>query len=143
MAVYVYWFILALALMALEMATGTFYLLMLGIAVGIGGIAALFGLSLALQLTLSAIAGIVGTVILRRVRRDMISTAPNQSLDIGQPVQSVTWNKVGTARAVYRGAEWDAEPESADMLHTGPLYIKAMRGSTLILTHRKPNPGVR
>ena len=138
MAVYVYWFILALALMALEMATGTFYLLMLGIAVGIGGIAALFGLSLPLQLTLSAIAGIVGTVILRRVRRDMVPAASNQSLDIGQPVQSVTWHENGTARAFYRGAEWDAEPESADTPHTGPLYIKAMRGSTLILTHRKP-----
>ena len=138
MAVYVYWFILALALMALEMATGTFYLLMLGIAVGIGGIAALFGLSLALQFTFAAVAGIVGTVILRRVRRDMVPAASNQSLDIGQPVQSVTWHENGTARAFYRGAEWDAEPESADTPHTGPLYIKAMRGSTLILTHRKP-----
>ena len=138
MAVYVYWFILALALMALEMATGTFYLLMLGIAVGIGGVAALFGLSLALQFTFAAVAGIVGTVILRRVRRDMVPAASNQSLDIGQPVQSVTWHENGTARAFYRGAEWDAEPESADTPHTGPLYIKAMRGSTLILTHRKP-----
>ena len=138
MAVYVYWFILALALMALEMATGTFYLLMLGIAVGIGGIAALFGLSLALQFTFAAVAGIVGTVILRRVRRDMVPAASNQSLDIGQPVQSVTWHENGTARAFYRGAEWDAEPESADTPHTRPLYIKAMRGSTLILTHRKP-----
>ena len=138
MAVYVYWFILALALMALEMVTGTFYLLMLGIAVGIGGLAALFGFSLPLQFTLSAITGIVGTVILRRVRRDMVPAASNQSLDIGQPVQSVTWHENGTARAFYRGAEWDAEPESADTPHTGPLYIKAMRGSTLILTHRKP-----
>ena len=116
----------------------TFYLLMLGIALGIGGVAALFGLSLPLQLTLSAVAGIVGTVILRRVRRDMVPAASNQSLDIGQPVQSVTWHENGTARAFYRGAEWDAEPESADTPHMLPLYIKAMRGSTLILTHRKP-----
>ena len=140
MAVYVYWFILALGLMALEMATGTFYLLVLGIALGIGGMAALFGLSLAMQFTLSAVGGIAGTVILRRVRRGMVSNAPNQSLDIGQPVQSVTWREDGTARAVYRGAEWDAAAESADMPHTGPLYIKAMRGSTLILTDRKPQP---
>jgi len=138
MAPYIYWFLLALGLMALEMMTGTFYLLVLGIALGVGGMAALFGLSMPLQYALSAVAGIVGTVILRRIRRGMVSSAPNQSLDIGQPVQAVTWREDGTARAHYRGSEWDAEPESATILRTGPLYIKALRGSTLILTDRKP-----
>ena len=137
MAPYVYWFLLALTLMALEMMTGTFYLLVLGIALGIGGVAALFGLSQPLQFTLSALAGIAGTVILRRIRH-RIPAAPNQSLDIGQPVQTVLWREDGTARAQYRGSDWDAEAESAAMPRDVPLYIKAMRGSTLILTHRKP-----
>ena len=140
MAPYVYWFLLAFGLMALEMMTGTFYLLVLGIALGIGGAAALFGLSMPLQYTLSAVAGIVGTVILRRVRRGMVSSAPNQSLDIGQQVQAVTWREDGTARAQYRGSAWEAEPESAEMPRVGSLYIKALRGSTLILTDRKPQP---
>jgi len=138
MAPYVYWFLLALGLMALEMMTGTFYLLVLGIALGIGGIAALFGLGQPLQFTLSAVAGIVGTVILRRVRHACTAAAPNQSLDIGQAVQTVRWREDGTARAQYRGSEWDAEPGSADMPRDVPLYIQAMRGSTLILTHHKP-----
>ena len=138
MAPYVYWFLLALGLMALEMMTGTFYLLVLGIALGVGGVAALFGLSMPLQYALSAVAGIAGTVILRRVRRARMRDVPNQSLDIGQPVQAVQWREDGTARAHYRGSEWDAEPESATTPRTGPLYIKALRGSTLILTDRKP-----
>ena len=140
MAPYVYWFLLAFGLMALEMMTGTFYLLVLGIALGIGGAAALLGLSMPLQYTLSAVAGIAGIVILRRVRRGMVSGAPNQSLDIGQQVQAVTWREDGTARAQYRGSAWEAEPEFPEMPRAGPLYIKALRGSTLILTDRKPQP---
>jgi membrane protein implicated in regulation of membrane protease activity len=138
MAPYVYWFLLALILIALEMMTGTFYLLVLGIALGIGGCAALFGLNQPWQFTLSAVAGIVGTIILRRVRRARIAATPHQSLDIGQPVQAVHWRDDGTARAQYRGSEWDAESEVANMPRDVPLYIKAMRGSTLILTHHKP-----
>lgn len=138
MAPYIYWFILALGLVILELATGTFYMLVLALALAVGGFAALLGLSQPMQFTLSAIAGIVGTLILRRMRRDKMSSAPDQSLDIGQLVQSVSWHKDGTARALYRGAEWNAESDSSDMPHEGPFYIKALRGSTLIITRQKP-----
>ncbi|MFA7240324.1 MAG: NfeD family protein [Sulfuricellaceae bacterium] len=138
MATYVHWFLWALCLMALEMATGTFYLLVLGAAMGIGGCAALLGLDPPYQFTLAALAGIVGTVLLRRFKNAQPAPPPEQSLDIGQPVQVVAWHENGAARVYYRGAEWDAEPESADMPHEGTLYIEALRGSTLILTHRKP-----
>lgn len=138
MAPYVYWFLLALVLLALEMATGTFYMLVLSIALGIGGVVALLGLSLPLQLTFSAVTGIVGTVILRRAKFGRLETASSQGLDVGQPVQPLTWRDDGSLRVFYRGAEWDAEPESADITRDQPLYIKAMRGSTLILTHHKP-----
>ena len=138
MAPYVYWFLLALGLVMLELATGTFYILVLALALAIGGFAALLGLSQPTQLTISAMAGIVGTLILHRTRRAKSVNAPNQSLDIGQPVQSVNWHKDGGARAQYRGTEWNAEPEISDMPREGPFYIKALRGSTLILTHHKP-----
>ena len=138
MAPYVYWFLLALGLVVLELATGTFYMLVLALALTIGGFAAVFGLSEAMQYTLSAVAGVVGTLILQWVRRGLAAHEPNQSLDIGQPVQSVTWHQDGSARAFYRGTEWNAEAENHDTPRTGPLYIKALRGSTLIITHRKP-----
>ena len=138
MAPYVYWFLLALGLVMLELVTGTFYMLVLALALGIGGFAALFGLSEPMQYTLSAITGVIGTLILQYLRRGKTQPSSAQDLDIGQPVQSVTWNKDGSARAMYRGAEWDAEPESPDLPREGPLYIKALRGSTLILTNRKP-----
>lgn len=138
MAPYIYWFLLALGLVMVELATGTFYMLVLALALSIGGFAAFFGYSAAIQYTVSAVAGIIGTLILQRVRRGKAAHEPNQSLDIGQPIQSISWNQDGSARAVYRGAEWSAEPENKDTPRAGPLYIKEMRGSTLIITHHKP-----
>jgi membrane protein implicated in regulation of membrane protease activity len=138
MATYVYWFLAGLVLLGLEMVTGTFYLLMLGIALGIGGGAALLGLEPPLQFALAALAGIVGTAILRKSKSTRPAAQTEQSLDIGQAVQVVTWHEDGTVRVHYRGAEWDAEAEFTDMPRDGTLYIKALRGSTLILTHHKP-----
>ncbi len=138
MAPYVYWFLLALVLLALEMVTGTFYMLVISIALGVGGVAALLGLDLPLQLTFSAVTGIIGTVILRRAKFGRPNTASSQGLDVGQPVQPLTWRDDGSLRVFYRGAEWDAELESANVPRDQTLYIKAMRGSILILTHHKP-----
>ena len=138
MAPYIYWFMLAFGLLALEMATGTFYMLMLAVAVAIGGVAALLGLDIPVQITLTALAGIIGTFILRRVKNTRPTDAASQSLDTGQPVQLIAWREDGSARVHYRGAEWDAGPESADMPREGAFYIKEIHGSKLILTHRKP-----
>lgn len=137
MAPYIVWFLLSLGLLALEMATGTFYLLVLSIAVALGGVAALLGLDLPTQLTLCALAGVVGIVILRRSKSARIAESDSQNLDVGEPVQVLSWRESGAARVMYRGAEWDAELESAQVSREGPLYIKAMHGSRLILTDRK------
>ena len=138
MAVYVYWFLLALVLLGVEMATGTFYLLMVSIALAVGGAAALLGLGLPAQLALAALAGVAGIILLRRWKGGSATGAVSQSLDTGQQVQILTWRDDGTARVFYRGAEWDAELETADSRREGTLYIKELRGSVLILTHRKP-----
>jgi membrane protein implicated in regulation of membrane protease activity len=138
MAPYIYWFMLALLLLGLEMATGTFYMLVLSLAAGLGGVVALAGLELALQLTLAGAAAVVGTVILRRMRSARPDEKGNPGFDIGQPVQVVAWHDDGTARVRYRGADWDAEPESGDMPRDATLYIKATQGSKLILTQHKP-----
>jgi len=138
MEIYIYWFLLALVLLGLEMVTGTFYLLVLAIALAVGGLAALLTAGLAWQLLLSAATGIAGTVILRRWKNAQASSeASSASLDVGQPVKVLKWNDDGTARVNYRGAEWDAELESADIPRDATLYIAAVRGSSLVLTRRK------
>ena len=137
MEIYIYWFLLALVLLGLEMVTGTFYLLVLAIALAVGGLTALLTAGIAWQLLLSAATGIAGTIILRRWKSAQASEAPNASLDVGQPVKVLKWNDDGTARVNYRGAEWDAELESADIPRDATLYIAAVRGSSLVLTRRK------
>jgi membrane protein implicated in regulation of membrane protease activity len=137
MEIYIYWFLLALVLLGLEMVSGTFYLLVVAIAMAVGGLAALLGLGLAWQLLLCATMVVAGTIILRRWKGTQSKETGSSNLDIGQPVRVIKWHDNGTARVFYRGAEWDAEPESADMPHDETLYIKAVQGSGLVLTHRK------
>lgn len=137
MEIYIYWFLCALVLVGLEMATGTFYLLVVAIAMAVGGVVALLGAGMVWQLMLCAVTGIAGTFILRRWKDSIGHETSNASLDIGQPVKTIKWNDNGTARVVYRGAEWDAELESPTTPRDVTLYISAVRGSGLVLTHRK------
>lgn len=137
MALYIYWFLLALILVGLEMATGTFYLLIVAIAMAIGGTAALLGLTISAQLALAALAGIGGIILLRRWKDRQISGGPIQSLDIGQPVEILTWRNDGTARVFYRGTEWNGELDTQDSGHDGVFYIKDIKGSVLVLTKQK------
>jgi len=139
MAIYVYWFVLALILVGLEMATGTFYLLVVSIALAIGGAAAYFGLGITAQFALASLAGVAGIVLLRRWKDGRAVDKESQSLDAGQPVKLLNWHDDRTARVFYRGTEWDAELESNDTVKEGSFYIKDIRGSILILTNRKAN----
>jgi membrane protein implicated in regulation of membrane protease activity len=138
MAPYIYWFLLALVLLGLEMATGTFYLLMLSIAMAVGGLAALFYVSLPWQFALSAVAVVIGTILLRRWKGGHVHAVNDANLDAGQAVKVLSWHDDGTARVFFRGAEWNAEVDDATVSHDAPLYIKSMRGSTIIITDRKP-----
>lgn len=138
MEIYSYWLMLALVLLGLEMATGTFYMLVVSVAAAVAGLAALMHAGMEIQLMLCALVVIGGTIALRSWKKTQIDDQSNASLDVGQAVQVLAWHDNGSARVVYRGAEWDAEPESADMPHDGECYIKQMHGSTLVLTHRKP-----
>lgn len=138
MAPYVFWFLLALGLLAAEMFSGTFYMLVLSVAAAIGGLCAIAGVNEPGQLTLAGLAGIAGTVLLRRWHIGRPSAADNANPDIGNSVRVLAWHEDGTARVLYRGAEWNAEPESADTPHANTLYIKSMRASTLILSQHKP-----
>lgn len=134
---YIYWFVLALVLVGLELATGTFYLLVLSVAMAVGGVTAILGGNMVWQLLLGSVTGIGGTVILRRWKSSLAVETPNASLDIGQPVKVIKWTGNGMARVSYRGAEWDAETETVDTPRDDTHYIAAVRGSVLILTNRK------
>ncbi len=139
MSVYWMWWIAGAALVAAELLTGTFYLLVVGIALAFGGIAAWFGAGTAEQWLIAAVLGIVGTVLLQRWKQGLAARTPaQQGLDIGQMVQVQSWGPDGTARVAYRGSTWDAELAATGLPQAKTMYIAGMRGSVLILSDRRP-----
>jgi len=138
MQAYTLWFIAALLLLGAEMMVGTFYMLVLSVALALGGLAALTGLGVVWQISLAALAAVIGTLILRRSKAIRIPDPQNDSFDIGQPVHLISKNADGAVRVSYRGAEWDAQINEADPVLDAPLYIQSIQGSKLILTQH-PN----
>jgi len=134
---YLYWFLFGLVLLALEMMTGTFYLLIVAVGMAVAGLSALLGAGMVWQLLLCALTTVAGTLILRRRKTASGDDTNTDNLDIGQPVKIIHWNDNGSARISYRGAEWDAELASADAPRDGQFYIVAVHGSGLVLSHQK------
>lgn len=132
MSAYIIWWILAFALVALELTTGTFYLLVYGLAAASAGIAAWLGLGMVAQLIIAAVIGIAGTLALRKWRRARATNEDLQDLDIGQRVTLENW-KDGRGQVKYRGATWDAEVLNAAVDVQKPLYIRAIRGTVLVV----------
>lgn len=127
------WWIIAAVLVGIELTTGTFYLLVYGVAAAVAGLAAWLGASMVIQLLVAALIAIGGTYALRRWRQSNDHPDSDmQGMDIGQSVKIETWND-GRGQVKYRGAVWDAEAESAQVDVTRPLMIRAVKGSTLIL----------
>ena len=132
MSAYVIWWIVAFALVALELTTGTFYLLVYGIAAAAAGIAAWLGMGTVAQFVIAAMIGIAGTLALKKWRRADATAADLQDLDIGQSVVIESWHG-NKGQVKYRGAVWDAEAAGAEVDMAKPLYIRAMHGSVLIV----------
>jgi len=127
-----FWFILASVLIALEIFTGTFYLLVFGVAAGAAGFTAMYDYPLPAQLVVAAVFGVIGLVWLRR--RPKIERPADDVLDIGQAVEVSTWLDNNTARVRYRGTEWDARLMEGETGQPTHCIIREIRGNTLILS---------
>lgn len=138
MASYWIWWILAGALVAAELVTGTFFLLALGIAFGVGGLVAFTGAGFEVQMLTAGVVAIAGIFAAHRWRRRQAAPPAEPAFDVGQAVRVQAWNPDGTARVAYRGTLWAAEPSSPDMARADTMYIVAMRGSTLVIADHKP-----
>lgn len=139
------WVALAAMLVVLEMFSGTFYLLVLGCSLAVGGLAALAGLALPWQFLAAALVGALGIFALRRSRpqpgrRIDPARDPNINLDIGQGIMVEQWQTVdgvSRARVRYRGAWWDVELAPGALAQPGLFIIREMRGSRLILSNHQ------
>ena len=130
------WWILAAVLIGAEIVTGTFYLLVVGVAFAVGGFLAVLGLALPLQLVVAGGVAVVGTMIAHRWRGKRVPP-PTPSLDLGQSVRVLDWNDDGSARVSYRGSQWNAELADAGVARAETMYIVGTRGSTLVIANRR------
>jgi membrane protein implicated in regulation of membrane protease activity len=130
---YVIWWIIAALLVGVELATGTFYLLAVGAAFAIGGVAAWAGLEAWVQFAVASAFSVIGIGVANRWRRSRAQPPPMPSLDLGQTVRVIEWRDNGTARVHYRGSYWDAELVTPDTPRGETMRIEDMRGSTLVL----------
>ena len=138
MADWIMWLVAAGVLVALELFSGTFYLLMVAIGALAGALMAFLRVDLPGQMLAAAIVGILATVLLRRSRYGKTVSGdaqrdPNVNLDIGQTVQVTHWID-GAARVMYRGALWDVELAPGAEARGGIFTIREVRGSKLIVT---------
>ena len=138
MAVHWVWWIAAMLLIGAELLTGTFYLLAVGIAVALGGVAAWLGASPQMQFVIAGIFGVVLTMVAHRWRLGRATPPPQPGFDIGKSVAVESWNADGSARVAYRGSTWDAERAGPDVPQADTMYIVGTRGSVLVLSDRQP-----
>lgn len=107
------WWLLAGAAVAVELVTGTFYLLMIALGLASGAVAAHLGLGLTWQLVCAAVVSGGAVAIWYRVRKhapDRLPARANRdvNLDIGETLHIGSWDADGTAQVKYRGAQWTA-----------------------------------
>jgi membrane protein implicated in regulation of membrane protease activity len=132
------WWIGCGALVAAELATGTFYLLMLALGAGAAALAGWLGFDLSTQFIAAAVVGVGGVLLWHRHRLREIGELPahanpDVNLDIGQTVQVSTWGGDGSATVKYRGADWRVRFIGEGLPAAGSHKIRAVEGSTLLL----------
>jgi membrane protein implicated in regulation of membrane protease activity len=137
------WWVAAGLAVAAELATGTFYLLMIGLGLAGGALAAHFGLSMPMQIVVAAVIGGGATAIWnwRQRRRGgggerAAHENRNVNLDIGEHVHVDAWAGDGTARVQHRGSSWGARLAPGAKPAAGEFTVTAVEGNWLVLSPR-------
>jgi membrane protein implicated in regulation of membrane protease activity len=132
------WWLLAGAAVAVELVTGTFYLLMLAIGMVAGALAAHAGAPLTAQLIAAAMVGggaVAAWHLKRGKRPDEPAASANRdvNLDVGETVHVDAWNPDGTASIRYRGANWTVVAAPGTVQHAGSYRVREVVGSRLVV----------
>ena len=132
------WWMLAGAAIALELFTGTFYLLMLAVGMAAAALAAHAGLHLTGQFLTAALVGsacVLGWYLVKRRRPSDPSVRSMRSvnLDVGEVLQIDHWHTDGTASVQYRGAQWTAIQRPGSASEPGAYRVAELVGNRLMV----------
>lgn len=135
------WWLLAGGAVAVELMTGTFYLLMIALGLAAAALATHLGAGSAMQIIIAALVGGGSVVAWRAIKQRQpaalaASVNADVNLDIGGTVQVDAWGADGTSTVNYRGAKWSVSHQNpqATATHTaGAHRIVEVIGSRLVV----------
>jgi membrane protein implicated in regulation of membrane protease activity len=130
------WWLATGVLVACELASGTFYLLMVALGCAAGALAGHLGFPPPGQIVTAAVVGAAATALwhARRMRApgaEPASSNRDVNLDIGQTLHVTQWNEEGSARVQYRGAPWSVHYAGSGSPSPGAYVIVAVVGNEL------------
>jgi membrane protein implicated in regulation of membrane protease activity len=137
-----FWWVLAGVLVAVELMTGSFYLLMLALGAAAAALAAHLGASQPAQWTAAALVGGGATVLwhFKRKRTNDVGdrlASRDVSLDVGEIVTVQAWQSDGSSEVQFRGSTWQARFEGPGTPTPGLHTIVALQGNRLMLAPKK------
>lgn len=137
------WWVAAGVTVAAELATGTFYLLMMALGMVAGAVAAHLGLAAPAQVIAAALLGGGATALWHLHRRRQPPTRAvhenrDVNLDIGERVYVAIWASDGTARVPYRGSTWSVRLAAGAEARPGEHLVQAVEGNWLVLRPMSP-----
>ncbi len=137
------WWLAAGVLVAAELVSGTFYLLMLALGCIAGALAAHLGAGAVTQVAVAALSGAGATAAWHLKRARSPRSAPSESnrdvnLDIGEQVVVRAWAADGSTRVHHRGSTWTARLAPGAPATSGAHVIVAVQGNQLQLAPATP-----
>jgi membrane protein implicated in regulation of membrane protease activity len=132
------WWLLAGAAVAIELFTGTFYLLMLAVGMVAAALAAHAGADITVQLVVAAVVGsaaVVGWYFIkkRRAGDPSVRSLRSVNLDVGEVLQIDEWLSDGTASVKYRGAQWTVIQRPGNAPTPGSYRVAELVGNRLLV----------
>jgi len=139
------WWVLAGIAVAVELSTGTFYLLLLACGMAAGALASHLGFGVPLQIAAAAAVGGGATALWRWRHAQAGPGTPaaenrNVNLDIGERLHVDAWAEDRTARVQYRGSTWTAVLAPGADAVAGEHVVTAVESNSLVLAPAPPRP---
>ncbi len=138
MAPSTFWWLLAATAVALELASGTIYLLLVAVGFVGAAVAAHLGAGPTAQIAVAAAVAAGSVVAWYGIRRRRRASGRSRmgavlDLDVGEVVQVAAWNPDGTATVRYRGAAWTVLARAGALPVPGPHRVAEIVGSRLLV----------
>ena len=139
-----WWWMASGLAIAAELATGTFYLLMVAFGLAAGAVSAHLGFGSTAQIAVTALVGGGATALwyLKRSREPASLAARENrdvNIDIGEQIRVDGWTPDRTAKVMYRGSTWIAHLAPDAAAQPGLHKVSGVEGNWLVLSPVNPH----